>query len=191
MTVAAVALTLPDLSTADMSILSVETPYSSGGAGDSDAVLSTEPVVAVTPLPRYNRFGHRFKRQQNKMLVGDNLALFLNSDPDIVEKYRRQYQVAAGNSSVTAVSIAADDDEDVSLRGLGNAVLSSQIYRFKSESRCKALRRRREQAKKTATISLSSTVLPRPADIDCENDVLADSTTVQLDALMDGSTFET
>ncbi len=127
-------------------------------------------------MPRYNQYGYRFKQQPNKMLSGDNLALFLNSDPAVVEKYRQQYRIVTdGTVSAPSAPLTEGIEEDVSLRGLGNAVLSSKIYRVKSTARCKALRRR---------MQASMGRLPPATTIDCieegdESDK-TDATTVSL-----------
>ena len=140
-----------------------------GEADACDGVVAAVRLQAATP--RFNQFGYRYKQQPNKMLAGDNLALFLNNDPDVVDKYRRQYRAAKSNTtqSLLVTEVGA---EEVSLRGLGNAVLDSKIYRVKSAARCKALRRRMQ-----ANPALSS-----PTAIDCESDDTnqADSTTVSL-----------
>jgi hypothetical protein len=139
-------------------------------------------------MPRYNQYGYRFKRQQNKMLAGDNLALFLNSDPAVVERYRRQYRAAMDTAeSAEAAGGATPLTEDVSLRGLGNAVLESKIYRVKSVARCKALRRRL-QAQQAAVSSCS------PTAIDCDSDQIinkADSTIINLQLASPFSGFDT
>jgi hypothetical protein len=138
----------------------------------NDHQTTPEPHKVSPPPPRYNCYGYRYKQQQNKMLTGDNLALFLNSDPAIVDKYRRAYQLSAAvDSTSDGGGPSVTMEEDGSLRGLGNAVLSSRIYRVKSATRCKALRRRQQARRK-----------PPSSGIDCESEGeeerLADSTLV-------------
>jgi hypothetical protein len=141
-------------------------------ANINDHETTPEPHKESPPPPLYNSYGYRYKQQQNKMLTGDNLALFLNSDPAIVDKYRRAYeQSAAVDSTKSDGGPSVTMEEDGSLRGLGNAVLSSRIYRVKSAARCKALRRRQQARRK-----------PPSGGIDCESEGeeerLADSTIV-------------
>lgn len=104
----------------------------------------------------------QFARSEKCQLQGDNLKLYLGSDPALVQQYRKIYREREEWKTKTF----SPSGEDLSLKSLGGRVLESKIYRIKSLSGCK--KRRKKFSK-----------LQSPPKIDNDNEeTLAENTNV-------------
>ena len=70
------------------------------------------------------------KQQATTSLVGDNLRIYLNDDPEVVARYREEYlRGEEERLERWFCKGAADAEEEVSLKSLGSSVLESKVYK--------------------------------------------------------------
>ena len=102
-----------------------------GDWANPDDLCEGRRVLTLTnsSLSKRSRQAAKDEKQQTRTsLVGDNLRIYLNDDPEVVARYREEY--LRGEEERLERSFGKSGEaEEVSLKSLGSSVLESKVYK--------------------------------------------------------------